>query len=312
MCKQLREMEKFDLGLAFVWEYDDGFINLTEDIFRKAGLTTFRVSDYNINEVKERVSQKDLSFSFYLDRAWDVDERFEDLGKMLAKRRTRIFNPYNKVLHAIDKASMHLEFITAGLHVPYSIIIPPHSEKEEIYISIDDLALLGRPFIIKPCNTTGGGMGVVTGAETLKEILDERITNADDKYLLQEKIYPSVFNGQRAWFRSFWAFGRSIPVWWDDQTHLYKNLIKDEVSDFKLRNLYKITKTIARVIQLDFFSTEIVFNDKNRFLVIDYVNDQCDMRLKSKHIDGVPDEVVEQIIKNMAKKIREEKSAGHR
>jgi len=91
---------------------------------------------------------------------------------------------------------MHLEFITAGLNVPYSIIIPPHSEKEEIYISIDDLALLGRPFIIKPCNTTGGGIGVVTGAESLKEVLDERITNTEDKYILQEKFIPLISTGE--------------------------------------------------------------------------------------------------------------------
>ncbi len=304
-------MEKFDLGLAFVWEYDDDFINLTEDIFRKAGLTSFRVSDYNINEVRERILAKDLSFSFYLDRAWDVNENFEELGKILAKRKTVVFNPYNKVLHAIDKASMHLEFITAGLHVPYSIIIPPHSEKEEIYISIDDLALLGRPFIIKPCNTTGGGVGVVTGAETLKEVLDERATNSDDKYILQEKIYPYLFKKQRAWFRSFWAFGKAIPVWWDDQTHFYKILTNEDIIKYNLKSLFNITRRIAKIIQLDFFSTEIVFTDKSQFLVIDYVNDQCDMRLKSKHIDGVPDEVVELIIKNMLKKIRNIKSTQH-
>ncbi len=303
MCKHLREMKKFDIGLAFVWEYDDDFINLIEDNFQKAGLTTFRISEYNINEVKERILAKNLSFSFYLDRAWDVDENFEELGKMLAKRKTFIFNPYNKVLHAIDKASMHLEFISANLNVPYSIIIPPHSEKEEIFISIDDLALLGRPFIIKPCNTTGGGIGVVTGAETLKEIIDERTTNCDDKYLLQEKIYPAKLDGKRAWFRSFWAFGKPIPVWWDDQTHLYKSLVKDEVYKFNLKKLFNITKTIAKVINLDFFSTEIVFTEKKQFIAIDYVNDQCDMRLKSKHIDGVPDEIVKQIINNMLKKV---------
>ena len=304
-------MEKFDLGLAFVWEYDDDFINLTEDIFQKAGLKSFRVTNYNINEVRERILARDLTFSFYLDRAWDVNENFEELGKILAKRKTVIFNPYNKVLHAIDKASMHLEFITAGLHVPYSIIIPPHSEKEEIYISIDDLALLGRPFIIKPCNTTGGGVGVVTGAETLKEILDERVTNSDDKYILQEKIYPNEFKKQRAWFRSFWAFGKAIPVWWDDQTHIYEKLTNEDIIKYNLKSLYNITRRIAKVIQLDFFSTEIVYTNNSQFLVIDYVNDQCDMRLKSKHVDGVPDEVVVLIIKNMLRRIKNIKNKQH-
>ena len=142
-------------------------------------------------------------------------------------------------------------------------------------------------------------MGVVTGAETLKEILDERMTNADDKYLLQEKIYPTVLNGRRAWFRSFWAFGKAIPVWWDDQTHLYETILPEHYKNFRLRKLRQITKQIAGLTSLDFFSTEIVLTEYDNFLLIDYVNDQCDMRIKSSHYDGIPDSIVDEIIKNM-------------
>lgn len=296
-------MEKIDLGVAFLWEYDDGFISLIREMFRDAGLTTYIVSGNNISKVKEKIHDKQLSFDFYLDRAWDVDEQFEALGKVLSRRKTHIFNPYHNVLHAIDKASMHLEFITAGINVPYSIIIPPHSEKAEILISVDDLARLGRPFIIKPCNTTGGGVGVVTGAESLKEILDERISNIHDKYILQEKIYPAILEGNRAWFRCFWSFGTIVPVWWDDQTHLYKEMKSDEIVKFKLRKLIKFTNLIAENTKLDFFSTEFVLTEDNKFIAIDYVNDQCDMRLSSQHRDGVPDNVIRQIIKSMIREV---------
>jgi hypothetical protein len=292
-------MLNYDLGLAYVWEYDDDFVYLTEEILQGMGLTTFRISSHNVNEVSEMLVQRKISFNFYLDRAWDVDHRYEEIGKMLQRRKTVIFNQYKKVLHAIDKASMHLEFITAGLDVPHSIIIPPHSEEQHIYISVDDLALLGRPFIIKPCNTTGGGVGVVTGAESLKEILEERITNTDDKYILQEKIYPVRLNGKRGWFRCFWAFGKVILTWWDDQTHLYSELNLDDITRFGLKKLISITRKIALITELDFFSTEIVLTEEAKFVVIDYVNDQCDMRIKSKHWDGVPDNVVIQIIINM-------------
>ncbi len=301
-------MEKIDLGIAFLWEFDDGFISLIEEIFHAAGLTTYIVSSHNIFEVKEKILSKQLSFDFYLDRAWDVDEDFEELGKILAKRKTHIFNPYHNVLHAIDKASMHLEFITAGINVPYSIIIPPHSEKQEIYISVDDLAHLGRPFIIKPCNTTGGGMGVVTGAETLKEVLDERVSYIHDKYILQEKIHPAILEGNRAWFRCFWSFGTTIPVWWDEQTHLYKEMMPEELTKFRLKKLLQITKLIAKNTMLDFFSTEIVLTGDNKFIAIDYVNDQCDMRLSSLHHDGVPDNVILRIIKKMLKAVISEKN----
>jgi len=300
-------MKNFDLGISYVWEFDEDFLNLLERKLQFSGLFTFRITSYNILEVTEKVLSKKLSFNFYLDRASDVDEDFELLARILTKRKTKIINDYKKTEQAIDKASMHLEFISAGLNVPHSIILPPQSEKENIYISLDDLAILGRPFIIKPCNTTGGGIGVVTGAETLKEVIEERITNYNDKYLLQQKIYPTILDGKRSWFRCFWALGEAIPTWWNDQSHIYMAITENELEKFNLNELIIITKKIAKISELDFFSTEIVLNDTNKFIVIDYVNDQCDMRLKSKHTDGVPDSIVDRIIDNLGKKIKKYK-----
>lgn len=297
-------MKKFDLGIAYVWEYDEDFIQIIERTLQNAGLQTFLIHNYNFNEVFQQVKDRELGFNYYLDRAWDVDEGFEELGGILHRRRTRIFNPYKNVLHAIDKASMHLEFMTSEINVPYSIIIPPHSEIEHISISLEELAILGRPFIIKPCNTTGGGVGVVTGAESLLDILEERVKNSDDKYILQEKIFPTHLSNKRAWFRCFWAFGQSIPVWWHDDTHIYEELRKEEVIQFKLRKLNQLTRKIAQITGLDFFSTEIALTEDEKFVVIDYVNDQCDMRLKSKHLDGIPDNVVNNIVRNLLKQIR--------
>lgn len=296
-------METFDLAIAYVWEYDEDFVNLLEDIFHKNELSTFRIGYHNINEVQELIRDKKLHFHFYLDRAWDVEEEFEKLGKQLEKRKTIIFNPYKNVLHAIDKATMHLEFITSGINVPYSIIIPPHSEDEEIFIALADLKILGRPFIIKPCNTTGGGLGVVLGAETLHDVLRERINLIDDKYILQEKIIPTILDNKRAWFRSFWAFNEVIPTWWDDQTHLYTELTNDDVNKFNLSKIFTITKTIHKITNLDFFSSEIALDEKGKYIVVDYVNDQCDLRFKSKHYDGVPDAIIIRIIENMKKEV---------
>lgn len=292
-------MEYFDLALGYEWEYDEDFINLTERILQEAGISTFIIKSHNISEVTEQVKSKKLSFGFYLDRASDVDSDFEQLAKLLTKSKTTIFNPYDIVQHAIDKASMHLEFMSAGLNVPYSIIIAPHSEKSEIYISVNELALLGRPFIIKPCNTTGGGIGVVTGAESLKEVLNERMKNENDKYLIQQKIYPEVIDGRRAWFRCFWAFGKPIVSWWDDQSHIYNIITPEEKKALKLNRLNTVIRKIANINHLDFFSTEIVYTPEKKFIVIDYVNDQCDMRFKSAHFDGVPDDIIIQIIKNL-------------
>ena len=61
-----------------------------------------------------------------------------------------------------------------------------------------------------------------------------------------------------------------------------------------------IIRKIQKITNLDFFSTEIALTKEQKFIVIDYVNDQCDMRFQSKHFDGMPDNVVLQIIEAMA------------
>lgn len=292
-------MDIFDLAISYVWEYDEDFVSLVEKKLQDYGLSTFIIKYHNIQEVTAKVKSRKLVFKSYLDRASDVAEEFEELAKLLTRRKVRIFNPYKNVQHSIDKASMHLEFISNGLEVPHSIIVPPYVHKENFFLSVDDLAILGRPFIIKPCNTTGGGIGVVTGAESLKEVLEERVHHKNDKYILQQKIIPKIIDDKRAWFRSFWAFGKAIPVWWDDQTHIYELITADELKNYNLRKLSQLTKTIAGISNLDFFSTEIVLTANNKFVVIDYVNDQCDMRFKSSHIDGVPDPLIEKIIHYM-------------
>ncbi|MCA2005325.1 MAG: hypothetical protein LDL01_05950 [Ignavibacterium sp.] len=301
-------MSTYDFAIAFTWEYDYDFVDAIEEILQAEQLSTYRVSDYNIKEVTDAVRLKKLSFRTYLDRASDVDDDYLELAKILTKRKVKIFNPYDKVHHAIDKASMHMEFITAGLNVPYSIIIPPHKHNSDLKISVEDLAVLGRPFIIKPCNTTGGGIGVVTGAESLKEVLEERSTFESDKYILQQKIYPKMIDNKRAWFRCFWAFGKPICCWWDDQTHIYETITEEELEKFHLKKLNEITRKIAKLTELDFFSTEVAITDENKFIVIDYVNDQCDMRFKSKHTDGIPDDVIYEIIEQLKKAVMKEVS----
>lgn len=300
-------MQNFDLAIAYDWEFDVEFVSAIEKQLQKAGLTTYVIDHKNIFEVTENVKHRKLNFKCLLDRASDVDPNFWELAKVLGRRKSKVFNPLKNIKHAIDKATMHLEFITAGIHVPYSIIIPPHSQSKEILVSVDDLAILGRPFIIKPCNTTGGGMGVVKGAESLKEVLTARSKHSDDKYLIQEKVYPQILDGKRAWFRCYWSFGKTICVWWDDETHLYNILYDEEIEKFGLKKLFQITKIIYKITQLDFFSTEIVLTTKNKFVVVDYVNDQCDMRLQSLHQDGVPDEIVHKIINNLKIAVIKEK-----
>ena len=202
---------------------------------------------------------------------------------------------------------MHLEFLSMNINVPYTIIISPYNHRKEIELTVSELALLRRPFIIKPANTTGGGIGVVTGAETLKDVLEARQHHRNDKYLLQETIKPISLGIRRAWFRVFYIFGLILICWWDDGTHFYETMSEQDEELFGLHELRKMTEKVHSVSKLDFFSTEFAMTFDQRLVAVDYVNEMCDMRLQSKHLDGVPDQVVTQIVDRIIWFVREKK-----
>lgn len=293
----------FDLGLAWNWELDRNFVETIGRHADAAGLTIFQVHRANIEDVTELVRKKKVGFRCFFDRASDEDENFAPLARMLLRRYRSHeeekpalpINPHDLQHHAADKATMHLEFLTHGIAVPYTIIVSPYNHKTEVELSLSELAELGRPFIIKPANTTGGGIGVVTGAESLKEVLDARQAHKNDKYLLQETVRPAYLGDYRAWFRVFYAFGEIIPCWWDDQTHVYETIAPTEEQAFNLAELRTITRKIQEVCKLDFFSTEIAYTRNSTFVSVDYVNEICDMRRQSRFPDGVPDPIVENV-----------------
>ncbi|MGB9663690.1 MAG: hypothetical protein ACPL25_02055, partial [Ignavibacteria bacterium] len=173
-------MNQVDLAIAYTWEYDEEFVEAIVNTFKEKNLTTLKITYDNVEEIIRKVSQKEIFAKYYLDRASDVAEEFEPLARLMQENKTNIINKYSNVQYAIDKATMHLEFITNGINTPYTIIISPYKEKKDIELSLEQLAKLGRPFIIKPANTTGGGIGVVMGAETLADVLKARQHLEDD------------------------------------------------------------------------------------------------------------------------------------
>jgi hypothetical protein len=93
----------------------------------------------------------------------------------------------------------------------------------------------------------------------------------------------------------FHVFGEVIPCWWHPTTGDYQLVTPLEERRFKLRPLTRIMKDIARVSNINFFSSEIAVAEDGRFLVIDYLNTECDMSAKSFWPSGVPDEIARHI-----------------
>ena len=276
-----------DLGILWEWKYDERFVRLLDSLCYRKGKKSYLVSTYNLHETIEKVTAGTLKFKTILDRATDCNTAFIPLVHILQKKECRIIDELAKIARTNDKAIMHMEFFKAGLNVPDSIILFPNDELKEGMLNS-----IGTPFVIKPALGCGGE-GVVIGASSLYDIIKVRRENPNAVLFIQKKIIPRESDGMRYWFRVFFVCGRIIPCFWNDITRVYQRFSPshEKIS----RELAWIARKIYKLTGLEFFSTEITQLSDGDFVVVDYANDQCDMRFQSDSPDGVPDSVVEEI-----------------
>ncbi|MCX7974477.1 MAG: hypothetical protein N3B16_08245 [Candidatus Aminicenantes bacterium] len=300
-------MRKFDLGLLADWEYDNDFLQIIKEKAEAANLEVLIIWPENLEEIYKQLLFQEVSFKYILDRASPSSPQFNKLIFFAQKSGTIIFDPPEKVAWAADKATMHLEFISKGILTPYTLILPPFEEEPDLNVLQFDLSLIGSPFVIKPASMTGGGLGVIKNATNLDDIQKARQEFPQDKYLIQKKVEPLKIGSKRFWFRFFYSWGLVQGAWWNDETHFYTELSEEEIDLFSLGPLFTLTKKIQTICQLSFYSTEIVKDELGQLIVVDYVNENCDMRLQSKHYDGVPDYLVENIAQRLIDYVLERK-----
>ncbi|MGB7294112.1 MAG: hypothetical protein WBC70_00855 [Candidatus Aminicenantales bacterium] len=286
-----------DLCLAWNWEYDADFVGLLEAACSSRGLSLWQVPPGALSDGLECLHQGKTTFKTFLDRASDADARFLSLVEWSEAHSIRQINPHDRAVHAMNKASMHLEFITAGIQTPYTIILPPYDEHPQI--DSPDTSPLGDNFIIKPAHG-GGGEGVVFKVSSVDQVFGARRAFSGDHYLLQAHIAPAELAGRRAWFRVLYCSGKAYCFWWDMTKPVYIQVEEDEERELGLSPLAEITMTIAGICGLDLFSTEIALTAAGVFVVVDYVNNPIDLRLQSAASDGVPDETVRDIAARLA------------
>lgn len=288
-------MKRYHLAMALDWEYDQDFIKLLEQAAHKRGLSTYVAWPKNLVETIYHIKNDTLSFRFFYDRASDTSPEFLALHKLMLQKNIPVFDTWNKQRWAADKANMQYKFTEVGINTPFTLILPSWRDQPYIHVSEDDLGRLGSPFVIKPSHTTGGGIGVVKNARSLKDILEVRQTFPNERYLVQKKIVPKEQEGRRFWFRGFYTCGLIQLTWWNDLTYGYELCTPQEIERYGLLPLFGIVRSVARACGLNFFSTEITIDETGDLIAIDYVNEVCDMRLGSKSFDGVPDGVVRKI-----------------
>ncbi|HSQ79412.1 MAG TPA: hypothetical protein VLN41_02360, partial [Candidatus Bathyarchaeia archaeon] len=231
-------MSLYDLVITHDWEYDRDFVHLVEEAAGTRGLAPLLVAPSEVQAVLADFRSGTADFRLLFDRASGASPEFTELQALAVERGRDVLDPLDRIRWASDKATMHLELLSAGLPTPHTVILPSFAAQPEVRVSPSELAPLGVPFVIKPANTTGGSLGVIADASTAADVTAARRTYPADKYLLQEKVHPEVVGGRRFWFRGFYVLGEVHLAWWDDRTHVYGELPFAEAAGLGLVPLY--------------------------------------------------------------------------
>lgn len=288
---------RFDFCLAWNWEHDAAFVGILTRACRERGLTVLEVTPQNVDETVARLAAGDLTFRALFDRASDIDARFLALSEWGSGHGTHQINRHRHAVESRDKASMHLQFITARLNTPHTIILPSYAERP--LLGDLDLSVLGERFCVKPAHG-GGGEGVIRHARTREDVENARRSFPSDRYLVQAWVAPAQLDGRPAWYRVLYCMGDVFSCWWDPATHRYDRVTEEEEARYNVGGLRGVAHVIAWICGLDLFSTEIARTPDGSLVVVDYVNDPVDLRPRSLTPDGVPDEVVLRIANRLA------------
>lgn len=285
---------RYDLCLPWYWEYDDVFVNMVERACIEEGISLWQIKPDNLLESITALYKGVTTFKTLLHRG-QGEPTFAPIPRWAQEFGARRINPAEVSAWSEDKATMHLELISAGMHTPHTIILPPFLEQP---VPPDfDLSPLGNHFVIKPSHG-GGSEGVILGASSLEQVLRARMEFPEQKYLVQSTITPRTIQGRPAWFRVFYSVGKTYPCWWHPLTHVFATVTQADEHKHELLPLHNITQRIASLCRLDWFTTEIALTHEN-FIVVDYVNDQIDTRVQSKAVDGAPDEVMKSVAEGL-------------
>jgi hypothetical protein len=293
-------MEIYDLCVAWNWVYDADFIGILDQSCQSRGLSLLQITPGNLPQILNALVGRELSCRVFFDRASDEDPQFLPLVQWVQEDSIQAINAYEIASRTWDKAHMHSRLVSRGLDVPPTIILPSYLEKPEL--PEIDLCKLGEQFTIKPAHGSGG-VGVMTKASSWDQVLAVRKEHATDHYLLQAQVAPIQVDTHPAWFRVIYCAGVVYSCWWNPVSHVYTPVSEAEKSGHGLDTLDEIALVIARLSKLDLFSTEIAYTPEDKFVVVDYVNDQIDLRLQSRTQEGVPDAIVQGVADGLVSQV---------
>lgn len=267
----------FIVGLDYL-SPNAGLLKLFHRAMSAYGLSLLLVNHTSVKESIVAVRKGRLVPRVYLDLSSRPGDAFYDLLHAMAEAGAHtICKPGH--LQWTLKANTHPVLEAAGLPVPPTVIFRKDDADREL--TAEERARVGDRVVIKPSYGVAG-LGAVIGAEpTRQAIASARDYDRRDDWLVQRMMSWTNFGDRAAYLRAYNILGVRTLMWWDSRGG-YRVLTWDDCRKYHLGGALELVGRVARAVGLEFFSTEIAITsedpqDPNRYVLIDYVNDQCDI-----------------------------------
>jgi len=307
-----------DLAVGQREDERDGFTHWLREACALRGLKCEVLHREIVAEATEAVVAGRLKIHTLLDLTatwWHEEDPYVQLCYAVKDAGGRVIDDPDVAMMADHKAVTHHRLERAGIPVPPTVVLRRWAPDRGL--TPEERAIVGDRVVIKPARGWGW-KGVVLGARgDLEAISTARDFDRGDDFLVQRQV-PYAFlpddqgDTRPAWWRVFYLFGEMIPCWWNPENGEYRLMSLRELSMNELLPLARLSAEIGRLSGMDFFSTEICLAEEpampgaqyqatgRPFYVIDYVNDQCDVRCQSRHASAPPDEVVRHLAERFA------------
>src|SRR6266404_2890787 len=233
-----RVVRVYDLVMTHKLDADDFFIHCVQKHSADAGLNFFLIEPLWVQAFYDAFSKGQLWARVLLNMHSEhhqPDDIYHRLVRLAADRQTQVIDPPDRAQAAFDKARLHPRLIGAGIHVPYSVIVP-RSRFGEFQLTEVERQALGAPFVIKP-SMGYGKRGLVMDATLEKDMGRSISAWPDENYLFQRKIVPRQIEGgpecpaRPAYFRVFYVFGSVFKAWWNCFTDQFRLIQPGEVTE---------------------------------------------------------------------------------
>jgi len=271
-----------DVDFVFALDYcspNSRLMKLFHEAMSAYGLSCQLVNNINVKKMLEDVEAGRFRPNVYLDLSSRPDDTFEKL--LYAAHRAgshTIRNP--EQTQWVLKAQSHPELVQAGLPLPPTVILKSDDPDREL--TAQERAAIGDRAVIKP-SFGEAAKGCVVGVEpTLQNIRQARDYERKFDWLIQKMMSWTRLGDRAAYLRAYNVCGHRTLMWWaqDNSPTAYQLLSWDDLRKYDLMGAVQIIDRLADLTGMDFFSSEIAITKEtgpDRFVLIDYVNDQCDM-----------------------------------